>query len=291
MIELNSNISIFGASGFVGKHIADSLEEVEDFNLQRFSSSDADLSDIEKVKLLYEEIRFPSTFIIASAITPDRCNDANDETCANLKMAENLVPLISSEKVHKIIYLSTVDVYGRENLTLPLDASSPIKPTSNYAAYKFEAEQVLHKVCERENIPLVVLRLPGVYGPGDTHNSPIRAFLSAAIKGDRITVHGNGEQRRDFLYVGDIPPIISELCSTELDGIYNVVSGHSVTINEILSIIEKIVGSKLDIEYAQSDSQIDLIFRESGLKNCLPPLNFTHIEKGLRLTYDHLKEK
>lgn len=276
--------TIFGSGGFVGGTLCRAM------HAQGFSSKDADLADAQQVRALASAIAPSSVWIIAAARSPDWPGAPLDGLRNNVAIAANLAELIPDAAPRYVIYLSSIDVYGRENLAIPLTESSPIRPDSYYAVSKYAAEGILANACKEAGISYTALRLPGVYGPGDTHWGPVRSFMDAAMRHEPITVYGDGEQRRDLLFVRDIPKLVEALCETPAPGTFNAVTGRSASLNEMLGIIEGLTGDKLNVVYERGMTQIDLVFDAPLLLRRLPAFAFTPIEDGLRETYAAMRE-
>lgn len=275
-------LTIFGSGGFIGATLCTSLDA------RGFSSKDADFSDAGQVNALAGAVSPSSVWLIAAARSPDWSGTAVEGMRSNLVLAANLADLVSRTVPRYVIYLSTIDVYGREDLALPLSESSPVRPSSYYGISKHASEGILTLACKEAGIPFTVLRLPGVYGPGDTHWGPVHSFLDAAVRRAPITIHGNGEQQRDLLFVRDIPKVVQALCETPIPGVFNLVTGRSVRLNDMLHIIEQLTGKTLQVHYKHDRPQFDIVFETPPLLLRAIPLTFTPIEEGVRKTYTAL---
>jgi UDP-glucose 4-epimerase len=284
------SLAVLGSRGFIGKRIVETLSKDPSFKVEGFSSLHANLTDSLQTLSLKNNIREGEALVIAAAITRDR-KDTPTTMLDNIKIASNIVSLIFGHPVSHVVYLSTVDVYGRENLRLPLDETSDIRPSSYYAISKYASELILQKACRDGNISFTILRLPGVYGPDDTHESPIKVFITSAIKKSLIKVTGDGSQLRDFLFVDDIHKVIRQVIFKKISGIYNIVTGKSHTINQILNLIEDISKYKLNKAYdKKSKDKQDMVFNKSALLSQLPGFRFTDLSEGLARTYNYYKK-
>lgn len=280
---------VFGASGFVGKTVYRALSE-QGFPVQGLGSRDADLSDAVQTAGLADRLAAGAVWVVASVARAKRPEAEKAAMMDNIRMADHLGDLLIRSVPAQVVYLSSIDVYGREGLDLPLTESSPLRPRNYYAVGKLAAEGILEMACRDADVPLSILRLPGVYGPGDTQWGPVRSFLRAALGSEPVTIHGNGEQRRDLLYVGDVAEIVKALDEGAVTGVYNAVTGHTLSLNEMLAVIEDLTGRKLDVRYQPEAAQIDLAFGEPRLLRRLPGLTLTPLEKGIARTYTCLVE-
>lgn len=283
--------AVFGSSGFIGGAIVRERSLNDLLAVQGFSSKDADLTDWDQVSALAARLEPASVWVVAAARSPDWPGPPMDGMLANINMAKNLAALIERAPPRYAIYLSSVDVYGRENLILPLKEASPIRPSSYYAVSKHASEQILAVACRKAGIPLTILRLPSVYGPGDAHWGPVRSLVAAAVRHEQITIEGNGEQRRDLLFVRDVPRIVKALCAAPAPGTFNAVTGRSPSLNEMLRLIEEVSGEKPDVAYNCDAPQIDLVFEAPIILRQLPSVTLTSLERGIRETYTFMKHQ
>ena len=284
-------VNILGSTGFIGKSIIESFSKDSMFNVSGFSSKDANLTNLQQTLSLLKYIPEGSILIIASAVTRDK-GQLLSAMLDNIKMASNLASLIFQKSFSHVVYLSTVDVYGRNNLRLTLSESSKIQPDNYYAISKYTSELILKKACFDKNIYFTVLRLPGVYGPEDTHRSPIKIFITSVINGEQIRVVANGSQLRDFLYVNDVQRVIKAVILRKITGTFNVVTGESYTINEVLNLIENISNSSINIFYEENSmDKLDLVFNKSALLSQVPEFSFTELSDGLENTYKYYCQK
>lgn len=140
-----------------------------------------------------------------------------------------------------IVFSSSRLVYGKP-CYLPVDESHPLAPESMYAAHKLTAENY-HLIYGRlYGLKSTVLRISNPYGP--MHASETRAygvasaFIQAAVKGNRITIFGDGEQRRDYLYINDL--VEAFLCAAQAEiargKIYNIGSGLGASALELANM-------------------------------------------------------
>ena len=284
-VLMTTRLTIFGSGGFVGGALCGALQA------QGFSSKDADLADSAQVGALAGTVVPSSVWVVAAARSPDWAGTPIDGMRNNVAIAGNLAELIPLAAPRYVIYLSSIDVYGRENLALPLDESIPIRPNSYYAVSKYASEGILGLACKEAGVPFTVLRLPGVYGPGDTHWGPVHSFLDAAVRRAPITIYGDGEQLRDLLFVRDIPRLVQALCETPVPGTFNAVTGHSASLNEMLRIVERSVGETLSVVYKRDVAQIDLVFNAPLLLRRLPSLTLTPIADGIGETYAAMNDE
>lgn len=281
------NIAIIGASGFIGGNIIKYFKHRDGYRVFPFSISTADLSKPRGVKIIFAKLKGAPrlTIIIAAAAFNKPPLTPSQVLRANTAIALNSAKLIARLKCVQVIFLSSIDVYGHYNLTLPLSESSPLNPPNAYALSKVISESILNRACSRKKTPFAILRMPGVYGPGDKSNRLIPAIFKALKNNSKMTINGNGKQRRDLLYVEDIARLAEQIIRHPLSGTFNAVTGKSYSLNEIIRLAENMRGKKVAKTYERDQQKkLDLIFKPSGILKRIRGFRFTPIPDGIRRT-------
>lgn len=263
----NKNILITGGLGFIGSHIADALMENNNItivdNLSTGNIKNLSNPDHENLKIVKQDICDTNLddltkdtdyiFHLAamasvplSVENPIECNEINvNATVKLLKSAVN-------NNVKKIIFSSSSAVYG-ENRNMPLKETEPLMPTSPYAASKASCEVYLKSFYESYGLNYTALRYFNVFGPKQDKNSQYAAvipnFISALLEGKQAVIYGDGEQTRDFVYVGDIVRANISACESDYNGVVNVASGEKLTINKLYEIVKNTLESDLEPDY------------------------------------------
>jgi len=275
-------VVIFGAGGFIGGTLARGLRR-KGHRVIGLTSQDADLADPDSdgLQSLAEELPAGATWVLAAARSPDYPGEPEALKQENIRIARHVLALTKMVRPAGVVLLSSIDVYGREGLNLPLSEDSPRRPQSPYAESKWEAENLATAACSAAGVPLLTLRLPGVYGFGDSHQGPVRSFIDATWRGDDVHVHGDGEQKRDLLYVKDVAPIVRAWMGDKRTAVYNAVTGKSASLNTMLDFIGFYAGASPSVEYHDAP-QFDIEFAPPRLLRDYPALKLTRIEDGLR---------
>lgn len=285
-----TNIVVLGSKGFIGSSLLSRLSANCRFNVRGLDVPELDLTDKRQVCSILPELVKDSIVIVAAAITRDRDN-STAAMIDNIKMVANLSHVLGDYPAGQVIYLSTVDVYGRRNLTLPLNELSDIRPSNNYGISKITREYILRLACADAGSPLAILRLPGVYGPNDTHKSPVNVFTRKAIEGQRIEVRGNGAELRDFLYIEDVCRIAEQVILRAIRGTFNIVTGQSHSISYILKVIETFCGRPVEVSFNDRQEDSDLVFERSTILREIPEFQFTDVEVGIEQTVKYYQEQ
>jgi UDP-glucose 4-epimerase len=150
----------------------------------------------------------------------------------NLAATWHVAQLGALENVRRIVFTSSAAVYGEPEY-LPIDVNHPTRPKSPYGLSKLYEEQLLHQFSEEYGYSLVVLRLFNVYGEHQKKGL-FGALIQAVRDGKTFTIYGDGNQVRDYIYVGDVANAILSFAKNKREGIFNVASGVGITVNQII---------------------------------------------------------
>ena len=263
----NKNILITGGAGFIGSHIANELMEDNKItiidNLSTGNMKNLDNPEHENLNFIKADICNTNLDDLTSGIDyvfhlaalasvplsvekPKECNEIN------LNATVKLLKSAADNDVKKIVFSSSSSVYG-ENRNMPLKETEQPMPTSPYAASKASCELYLRSFYESYGLNYVAFRYFNVFGPHQDKNSQyaavIPSFISALLEGKQAEIYGDGEQTRDFVYVGDIVKANVNACKTDYNGIINIASGEKLTINRLYEIVKDVLGSDLEPKY------------------------------------------
>jgi UDP-glucose 4-epimerase len=166
--------------------------------------------------------------------------DADVNVLGSIKLIE----LARHFEVERFIYISTGGAVYGEPEYLPCDETHPINPICPYGASKHTVEHYLYMYNELYDLDYVVLRYPNVYGPRqDPHGEAgvVAIFTGLMLKGDQVVINGDGDQERDFVYVGDCARGNLLAMTTENSNtIFNLGEGKPTTVNDIFRELKKI---------------------------------------------------
>jgi UDP-glucose 4-epimerase len=144
-----------------------------------------------------------------------------------------------------LCYTSSLDVY-RPTHVRPVSEDDPPGPVTYYGASKLAAESLLRVWSVRQGIPLAVLRLSQVYGPGDSSAKAIPNFLRACLGGDPPVLRGDGSDLRDYLYVDDAAAAVVRALERRATGIFNIASGVGTSISDLLAAVRLAAHSSIE---------------------------------------------
>ena len=155
-------VVVLGSRGFIGKMIVERLSLDSTYQVVGFTSSELNLTDSRQVDFKLTEVLRNAVVIITAAITRDRDNSMV-AMIDNIRMAINIGNAIKNYPPSHVIYIGSVDVYGRRGLTLPLSESSKLMPSNPYAISKLTNEFILRNLCHDKKFLFTSLRLSPVY--------------------------------------------------------------------------------------------------------------------------------
>ena len=256
------------------------------------SSTECDLSDIESVKENFSAIKNGAVVVMGSAV-PRLKENSYDSMLKNIDMTENVGRVLNGKNIGQMIFLSSIDVYGceaREGVTLPLREDSLLHPDDYYALSKVTGEMLLRN--HLSDAPLAVLRLPGVYGPGDGGRSLIGRFLENAGRGRPIHVHGDGARKRNYVFVEDIIKVTAEMTDHPLETVVNLAAPESYSVLEIAQAVRDVAGAKVEFKEisAPESRALNIVLDTKKFKQVFSSVETTDIRQGIELYFRNKQE-
>lgn len=269
-----SAVLVTGASGFVGGHLlatlaADpggppviALGRRRPARLGAATFVEADLTDAGALAAARPRLRAVSTVIHLAAAVPTVADDSDDADAlhaANVVATANLLAVVP-DGAH-VVFAGTVDQYGVP-ASLPITEDHPLAPVTRYGRSKVAAEARLRAGCLARGLPLTVLRLTQLYGPGDPVVKAIPSFIAALRAGRAPVLHGDGGELRDYLYVGDAARAFAQAAAGPAGDYraFNIASGQPVTIAGVLDLLLQVTGAGVRPERApRRKPAIDLV--------------------------------
>jgi len=275
-------VLIIGGTGFIGSQVFKGLMS-NSIDCEVVSRQDCNLLSLEEVEEYLLPYKNKNLDILFAASIVRRNQDTKSSLEDNILMVSNFIKSTSEHHISSFIFLSSIDVYL--NNGIELNESSLLSPKNPYSISKLYSETLLKKVF-KDN--LTILRLPGVYGKDDSYGSIIGKFTNLIKNNEYLKLTNNGIQRRDYLYVEDITRAILRLLESPSFGVFNLSSGKSIQLVEIIKIISDELCQNSYIEKSIGDSK-ELNIRISNKKflKAYPGFNFTSMESGI---HKYIKE-
>ena len=208
----------------------------------------------------------------------------------------NLLELSVKHKVKKFVYVSSSMVYGnfsKFDQYDGIDESTDCRPMGQYGILKYAGEMLVQDYSRQYDLDYTIIRPSAVYGPYDVEDRVISKFLSAAMRGDNLTVNGL-DDALDFTYIDDAATGIALAAVSEdtKNSTYNIARGKSHTLMEAAALVTDIVG-KGEVTVTKRDAAFPVrgqlnILRAKSDFGYYPTVD---LEEGLKEYYDWLKNK
>ena len=142
-----------------------------------------------------------------------------------------------------VVYASSFEVYGEPEDRQVIDESARTAPLTDYGATKLAGEDHLLSFAAEEDIRVLALRMPAIYGPGERTARALPNFLRAAARGERPVIFGDGGDLRDQLHARDAARAVTRCLSSSASGIFNVADGAPHSILELARTALALAGS------------------------------------------------
>lgn len=276
-------VLILGHSGFIGSSLERRLRREKDLEVCGLSPADFDLTRREDAARLAERFA-PDTAVVMCSAIKRQAGDSLENYEKNVAMAANLVPLLRERPVARFVFFSSTAVYGEDVHDTSITERTAVQPTSYYGMAKHACERLLLKAVEKKDpSPLLILRPATIYGAGEAGRpyGPM-GFLRAAQAGETVTLWGDGSERREFLLVDDVCEAVARLLRSPWAGTLNLVSGRSVSFQDVLAAAGRAAGAPARSESRpRSKAKADHAFDASLLRSVLPGFQFTSLDEGL----------
>jgi nucleoside-diphosphate-sugar epimerase len=264
---------VTGGAGFIGSHIAQALlargEPVRIFdNLStgRKSNLDAlhgevdmvraDLRDVEAVRAAMDDVDVVF-HQAAMASVPESLADPATTLDVNVVGTQNVLLAAREQKVRRVVFASSCALYG-ECPELPSHEALLPNPLSPYAVHKLTGEGLCGVFTRAFGLETVALRYFNVFGPrqdpASDYAAAIPKLTRALARGVNPVVFGDGEQTRDFIYVGNVAQanLLAADAPAAVGQVINIGSGESISINDMLRVAADLLHVPLQPEYREA---------------------------------------
>ena len=226
--------------------------------------------------------------IIASTANP------LDDFTTNIGGTLNVLMAARASKVDRVVYTSSASVYGNPR-SIPINEDDGIVLLSPYAVSKLAGESYCYAFYESYGVPTASLRYSNVYGIGQRPDNPycgvVSKFLLDAHAGRPLSVHGDGEQTRDYTYVDDaVEATLLAAVRPRAEGeVFNVGTGIETSVNQLGSDIGRALGTPVEIQHIDRRDIDNIRRRVVNIEKARRMLRWTPqvtLEAGLKRTAD-----
>jgi UDP-glucose 4-epimerase len=306
-----TKVVVTGGAGFIGSHIVeywlnegaevhiiDNLRSGYISNVVLFPDAAFHYGSITD-KSLVDEVFQNADYVhhLAALISVPESVQKPYE-CIEINLIGLLNVLEASKKygIRKIVLSSSAAIYG-ENPESPKTTKTLPAPKTPYGITKLDGEYYLNMYKELFDLGAVSLRYFNVFGPRQDPKSQYAAavpiFITKALKDDPITIYGDGEQTRDFVFVKDVVQAnILAAKSENVNGVFNVALGNATSINTLAKTIVSLTGSKSEIRH-HPEREGDIKHSLADIEKIKKELHFNpnfDLESALNLTIEYFKQ-
>jgi len=260
-------VVVTGGLGFIGSHLVEKLVGDNDVtiidnqssgrlaNVRHLSTEHLTLIEGDVTQLNLREIFDRQDYVFHQAALPSVPRSIKDPLAsheANITGTLKVLIAAKESQVKKVVFASSSSVYG-DTVELPKEEDARINPLSPYAVTKATGEFYCKVFQEIYGLPTVSLRYFNVFGPRQDPTSQYAAviprFVTAVLTNAHPIIYGDGLQSRDFTYVKHVVQANLLACESDAIGTFNIACGRSITINELVALINEIAGTAIEPEY------------------------------------------
>lgn len=299
-------ILITGGAGFIGSHILAQLQGRRDMDVVVFDNLssgskehvpagmelvEGDVCDEAAVDALFADHHFDAVIhLAAQTMVPTSVEQPVLDCRINLEGVLHVLEACRTHGTGHILFSSSAAVYG-DNLHIPLKETERLVPTSPYGITKMTTEHYLRVYHELYGMDATVFRFANVYGERQGEKGEggvVSIFCKLLSQRQGITVFGDGNQTRDFVYAGDIAQAIIRALRLKGYHTMNVSTGQETSINDLICSFEKAVGYTVPVQYTapRTGDILRSVLSNETLKRDLGFVPAMNLEEGIRRTYD-----
>jgi GDP-L-fucose synthase len=315
----DAKIYVAGHRGMVGRAIWSHLEAAGYTNLVGRTSEELDLRDRSATQTFFEEERPDFVVLAAARVGGILANDRYpaDFIGDNLAIEQSVISAAHETGVDRLVFLGSTCIYPKHApQPMPEDSllTGPLEPTNQWYAV---AKIAGHKLCEahhrQHGDDMLTLMPSNLYGPGDNFVRETSHVLPALLRKAHeargagpdgsdapVTLWGSGEPKREFLYVEDLAAAVrfvleqpeEEVRAVAPDGMLNVGVGEDLSINDLMALIQEIVGHDGPVEHDRSKPDgTPRKLVDTSRMDALGWTAETSLREGIEQTYEWYKEQ
>jgi len=290
---------VTGGAGFLGSHVArqligmghqvlvlDDLSGGFEQNIPRSARFvRGSILDVGLIESLFNQHKFDYVYHLAAYAAEGlshfikRFNYHN-----NLIGSVNLINAAVNHDVKCFVFTSSAAVYG----DLPtLREDMDCRPEDSYGIAKLAVERELKISHEMFGLPYVIFRPHNVFGEGqsigDRYRNVVGIFMNQCLKGEPMTIYGDGEQQRSFSYINDVAPIIAQSVQMKMEqGIFNIGGEVPYSIDQLAALVAEAMEVPLRVKYLPERKEVKNVCPTHGKLNAILPMRYpTLLREGL----------
>lgn len=261
-------IGIWGANGFIGRHLASTLHDAgkrarlfarnwNDFPVPASPNLEFITADFENADPADQEISCCDTLVllVSASIVGTYAHNPEEEKARNVTPYKRFLDKLASAGTscrHVIFLSSGGTVYGRTP-PHPVAETAVPQPISTYGQGKMEIERLIHNFSSKTVCKTSTLRVANPVGPWAKRSSLVHATMRAAIDGTTLAVRGDGNIVRDYISVREVAGCIAQIIENPPPSdLYNVGTGIGHTVNQVIDMARQITNRPIAVDYQDS---------------------------------------
>ena len=247
-----SHALVTGGAGFIGSHLTRALL-ADGRRVTVLDNLSVGRKDVvpEGARFVHGDVRderavadalagVDCVFHLAAQVTIRGSFDRfHEDLDTNVMGTARLLRAVDRAQVKWFTLASSMAIYADADSPDPIDESHPKRPLSPYGVGKLAAEDVSHQILEARGIPFTATRYFNTYGPGQTYTpyvGVLTIFITRLLRGESITIFGDGQQQRDFIHVHDIVAG-TKAAPGRPPGRYNLGTGRGTSLNDLAAMV------------------------------------------------------
>jgi UDP-glucose 4-epimerase len=290
-------ILILGSEGFVGNNLVNGLSKnheifcadmINDSPHQNYTQFD--VTDYQSVLKTVKEVDIVINLVAHSLVSSIEGPTRNAQV--NIIGLLNILEACKNNNIKKIIFTSASSLVG-EPQTFRVDENHNAIPKTAYGITKLTSEHYLRLYSELYGLDYVIFRFFNIYGPHQK-NGLIPTLYNRILNNQPLTIFGEGDQVRDYVFIEDIVNFFEKACISNIakNSIFNMGTGNGTTIKEIINFLTKIlqINPKIEFKPIRPGEIGNFVANTDLLKKTFNSIPNTLVENGLRKTISWLKE-
>jgi UDP-glucose 4-epimerase len=275
------NVLIIGKNSYVGEFLCQHFS-AQGAAVVAVGSSDCNFLDSLSVHKLFKSLGGKPFAVIFLAVVNKSVDNSYSAFLDNVRMAWNLVSGARDANVESVVYFSSVDVYGR-GPKLPMSETTSLDPDTWYGLSKSTSEWIVREELGSK-FPTCLLRIPGIFGRSRNDRSVIGRLIATIRKERKAYIHGDGKLLRDYVFAPDLCQVVERLVTCNASGTFNVATGASVSLLQILEAIREALGIDFEVVHLPSNAErsFDMRYDISRLSAAIGKFDFSPLSAGIR---------
>jgi dTDP-glucose 4,6-dehydratase len=241
---------------------AGNLENLADvLGHERLSFVHGDIRDADLVAKVVAEVDVIVNAAAESHVEKSIAEGGSEFVTTNVEGTQILLDAIRRSPVERFVLISSSEVYGTAAYA-PMDELHPLNPRSPYAATKAGGDRLAYSYFVTYGLPIVIVRPFNNYGLRQHPEKVVPRFVTQALTGEPLTIHGDGHASRDWLYVEDDAEAIVAIIEADLGAVagevVNVATGVDISVREVADAVLAVTGSSSEkLHVAERPGQVD----------------------------------